>query len=300
MRKSESYFRIIASVLFLTVGAYAAACILEKSEQDYVTEKAEYCTVRESFSVKGRAYRELTEINADPDNCIILAAEGEYLSGGSAVAVREEDADAYFDFCDYSLSKTEFRSEEDAVDAVINGDAASRALAVMYLENADPPEKALCPDGIVYAPCAGIFTRKFGNIGAIASEVNWYFSFESEKTPTLNTGQKVNLKISSGPEASAEVYSTDGSAVTLIVRSCADFIPTQKSYDAEVAVSDCEGIRIPRSAVHFDENGTSFVYTLSAGQKETAAVEIIYTFSDFYLCDERSLREGTEIILSEN
>lgn len=299
MRKSDSYFRIIASVLFLAAGAYASACILEKSEQKYVTEKAEYCIVSESFSVTGRAYRELTEINADSD-CVILAAEGEYLSGGSAVAVSEEDADAYFAFCDYRLSKTEFGSEEDAVDAVINGDATARALAVMYLENAEPPEKIPCPDSIVYAPCAGIFTRKIGDIGAIASEVNWYFSFESEKAALLNENQKLNLKISSGPEAESEVFSTDGNIVTLIVRSCADFIPTEEAYEAEISVSDCEGIRVSRTAVHFDENGTPFVYILSAGQEKTAAVEIIYTSSDFYLCDERSLREGTEIILSEN
>ena len=300
MRRSDSYFRIIASVLFLAAGAYAAACILEKSEQVYVTEKAEYCTVRESFSVRGRAYRELTEINADPDDCIILAAEGEYLSGGSAVAVRSEDADAYFAYCDYKLGKTKFSSEEDAVDAVINGDSTARALAVSYLENADPPEKAPCPDGIIYAPCAGIFTRAAGNIGAIASETNWYFSFESEKASLLNENQKLNLKISSGPEAEAEVFSINENEVSLIVRSCADFIPEKDTYEAEISISDCEGIKVPRSAVCFDENGSPFVYTLSAGQKEITPVEIIYTSSDFYLCDDRSLHEGTEIIISEN
>lgn len=300
MRKSDTYFQIIASVLFLAVGSYAAACILQKSEPGFATEKAAYYTVSESFSVKGNAYRELTEISADCNDCIVLAAEGEYLSGGSAVAVREENAEDYFAYCDFKLSKTSFPSEEAAIDTVINGDATARALAVMFLEGGDVPEKVACPQGVIYAPCAGIFTHQVGSIGAIASEVNWYFSFESENSALLSNGQKVRLKVSSGPEVSAEVFGIGGNEVTLIVRSFADFIPTEKSYEAEVSVSDCTGIKVPRKAVHIDENGTAFVYVLSADQKEITAVEILYTSPDFYLCDDSILREGMEIIISEN
>lgn len=300
MRENERYLRLIAAVMFLAFGAYAAAFILEKSDDGTVTETAHLKSISESFSVSGKAYREFTPINADGSDYVILSAEGEHLSGGSAVAVTEENADEYFAYCDYLLSKKSFDSEQEAVNAIKNGNAAVRAQAVMYLEGQEAPEKALCPKDVIYAPCAGIFTESGGSIGAIASDVNWYFSFDSEKAKHLHRGQKLNLKISSGPEVSAEVYSIDEEKTVLIVRSCEDFIPRKESYDAEISVSECTGIKVPRKAMRFDENGSPFVYVISVGIKEKTAVEIIYTSRDFYLCNDNSLREGMEIIISEN
>lgn len=300
MQRSESYLRLIAAVMFLAFGAYAAALIFQQSENGTVTERAEYRSISDSFSVKGEAYRKLTPVIADGDGYVILAAEGEYLSGGSAVAVKEENAEDYFAYCDYKLSRKSFASEEEAVEAIKNGGATARALAVMYLEGQDLPEKVLKPDGIVCTPCAGIFTQ-VGNGGySIASDVNWYFSFESGKAAQLSKGWKLNLKISSGPETEAEVYSIDENRVTLIIRSCADFIPTEKSYNAEVSIDHCEGIKVPREALHFAADGSPFVYVLSSGIKEKINVEIIYTSRSFYLCDDSSLRQGMEIIVSEN
>ena len=300
MQRSESYLRLIAAVMFLAFGAYAAALIFQQSEGGTVTETAEYRSISDSFSVKGEAYRELTPVIEDSRGYIILAAEGEYLPGGSAVAVREENAEDYFAFCDYKLSRKAFASEEEAVEAIKNGSAAERALAVMYLEGQALPEKAQKPDGIICTPCAGIFTRNADGGYSIASDVNWYFSFESEKAEQLSKGQKLNLKISSGPETEAEVYSIGENRVTLIIRSCTDYIPTGKSCTAEISLDDCQGIKVPREALHFDGDGSPFVYVLSAGIKEKITVEIIYTSRSFYLCDDSALREGMEIIVSES
>lgn len=299
MLRAERYLRLIASVMFLALGAYAAAFIWQQSESGTVTEKAEFKRISESFSVKGSAYRELVPISSDGDDYVILAAEGEYLSGGSAVAVKKENADDYFAYCDYRLCRKHFASEEEAVEAIKSGDAALRAWAVMYLEGESAPEKARKPEGLIYAPCAGIFAPTKEGIGAITSDVNWYFSFESEKAPLLNKGQKVNLKISSGPETDAEVFSIDGNSAVLIVRSCSDFIPQEETYSAEISISDCEGIKVPRKAMHFDDDGNAFVYVLSAGITEKKNVEIIYTSRSFYLCGEAELRRGMEILVSD-
>ena len=299
MPQNDRWLRLIAAVLFLAFGAYTAAFILEKSDDGTVTEKLHYASLSESFSVKGKAWRELTPIAADGSDYIILAAEGEYLSGGSAVAVKEECAEDYFAYRDYELSKKSFASEEAAVEAIKTGDAAERALAVMYLEGSEAPEKTPCPDGVVYAPCAGIFTQTGDGIGTVADSANWYFSFESEKAGKLSTGQKLKLKISSCTETAAEVYSIGENKVTLIVRNGNGF-PGQEDFDAKIDLSDCRGIKVPRKAMYFDAEGNAFVYVLSAGIKEKTAVQIIYKTENYYLCNDSSLRDGTEIIVSRN
>lgn len=299
MPQNDRWLRLIAAVLFLAFGAYAAAFILEKGNDGTVTEKLHYASLSESFSVKGKAWRELTPIGADGSDYIILAAEGEYLSGGSAVAVKEECAEDYFAYCDYELSKKSYASEEAAVEAIKSGDAAERALAVMYLEGSKAPEKALCPDGVICAPCAGIFTQTGNGIGAVADRANWYFSFESEKAGKLSTGQKLKLKTSPESETEAEVYGIDKNKVTLIVRNGNSF-PGQEDCDAKICVSDCRGIKVPRKAMYFDAEGNAFVYVLSAGIREKTAAKIIYKSGNFYLCDDSSLREGMEIIVSGN
>lgn len=302
MLQSERYLRLIAAVMFLCFGAYAAAFIWEKAENGTVTETAEYFSVSESFAVKGKAFRSLVPIASDGGEYLILAAEGEHLPGGSAVAVEKENADAYFAFCDYEISKKAFSSEEDAVSAIKSENATRRALAAVYLEGKKLPKKRGKPEGVIYAPCAGIFTRKGGELGSIADGFDWYFSFESDKVSELRKGQKLNLEISSGPQVEAEVFSIDkdtGSAV-LIVRTCPDFIPTDSEYSASVSLSECRGLRVPARAVHYDEDGTAFVSILSAETEERKAVEILYSSRDFCLCDDSALREGAEIIVSEN
>lgn len=300
MLRTERYLRLIAACLFLAFGAYSAAFILQKSIDTTVTEKAEYRVVSESFSVRGKASRRLIPINAVGSGYIILAAEGEYLSGGSAVAVREDSADAYFAFLDYELGKISFDSEKDAVLALKSGDTVRRIRAALYFEGQKPPDFVPCPEGVIYAPCAGVFTRTGGSIGAIASEVNWFFSFKTEKSRHLSRGQKLNLKISSRPCTDAEVYSIDEDKTVLIVRSCEDFIPQKERYDAKICLSDCSGIEVPHGAMHFDADGSAFVYVLSAGIKEKTAVRIIYTSPEFFLCEPGSVREGMEILISEN
>lgn len=302
MLRSERYLRLIAAVMFLCFGAYAAAFIWEKAENGTVTETAEYSSVSESFSVKGKAFRSLVPIASDGGEYLILAAEGEHLPGGSAVAVKTENADDYFAFRDYEISKETFSSEEEAVSAIKSENASRRALAAMYLEGKKLPEKRGQPEGVIFAPCAGIFTRKGGELGSVADGFNWYFSFESDKVSELKKGQKLNLEISSGPQVEAEVFSIDkdNNSAVLIVRTCPDFIPTDSEYSASVSLSECRGLRVPARAVHYDEDGTAFVSILSAETEERKAVEILYSSRDFCLCDDSALREGAEIIVSEN
>lgn len=301
MLRSERWLTLIAAAMFLCFGAYAAAFLWERSENETVTEAAEYFTVSESFSVKGMAFRPLTPIVSGGGEYVILAAEGERLRGGSAVAVKAENADAYFAFRDYELSMETFSFEADAVSALKGENAARRALAAVYLEGGRLPEECPEPEGIIRAPCAGIFTRRGNDIGSVADGYYWYFSFESDKVPGLRKGQKLRLELSSLPQVGAEVFSIDeeNSRAVLIVSDCPEFIPTGIEENASVSLSGCSGLRVPGNAVHYDDDGTAFVNVLSSGTKEKKEIEIIYTARDYYLCDDRSLREGMEVIVSK-
>lgn len=301
MLRSERWLTLIAAVMFLCFGAYSAAFLRERSEHETVTETAEYCTVGESFSVKGRAFRSLTPIVSDGGEYVILAAEGERVCGGSAVAVKAENADAYFAYRDYELSMETFSSEADAVSALKGENTAKRALAAVYLEGWRIPEECPEPEGIIRAPCAGIFTREGNDIGSVADGYYWYFSFETDKARELKRGQKLKLEIAPLPQVGAEVFSIDkenGRAI-LIVSDCPEFIPTGIEESASVSLSGCSGLRVPGNAVHYDEDGTAFVNVLSSGTKEKKEIEIIYTARDYCLCNDRSLREGMEVIVSE-
>lgn len=286
---------------FLFIGAYAAAFLWEQGENGTVTQTAEYAQVGDSFSVKGTVFRPLVPIVCDGGEYLILAAEGEYLSGGSAVAVKAENAGEYFAFRDYEISAESFSSEEDAVNAIRSDDASRRALAAVYLEGRKPPKECAEPEGVIYAPCAGIYTGEGGGIGSVADGFNWYFSFESDKVPELKRGQKLYLEISSLPQLEAEVFSIDSAEKTAsaIIRGSPGLMPPQGEETAAVSLPEHRGLRVPKAAVHYDENGTAFVNVLSAGAKEKKPVGILYTARDYYLCSDGALREDMEIIVSE-
>ena len=66
-----------------------------------------------------------------------------------------------------------------------------------------------------------------------------------------------------------------------------------------IVFSDVQGIRVPKSAMHLNENGQSYLYVLAGVQAQSAVVDIIGETGDYYIVREdrgSGIREGSEII----
>ncbi|MBQ4347979.1 MAG: hypothetical protein IJC39_05990, partial [Firmicutes bacterium] len=74
--------------------------------------------------------------------------------------------------------------------------------------------------------------------------------------------------------------------------------------EALLIISQYSGIEIPKNAVKTDKDGNEFVFTLTAGNIERKAVELIYTTEKSFIAKAShsadSLREGDMIIISED
>ena len=71
---------------------------------------------------------------------------------------------------------------------------------------------------------------------------------------------------------------------------------------AEIVYDEISGLRVPVKAVHLSEDGTPFVYVISAMKVEEKPIEILYTADDYYIAAigtaANALRAGNEIIVS--
>ena len=68
--------------------------------------------------------------------------------------------------------------------------------------------------------------------------------------------------------------------------------------DAELVLSEEEGLRIPRQSLHVDEQGRACVYVQTALLAEKKLVQIQRDFDDYYMVTSSTLRAGDQVIVS--
>ena len=71
---------------------------------------------------------------------------------------------------------------------------------------------------------------------------------------------------------------------------------------ADIVYEQISGLRVPAKAVHVEEDGSTYVYVISALQVEKKNVDIIYNDGEYYVVaigpDADALRAGNEIVVS--
>lgn len=156
-----------------------------------------------------------------------------------------------------------------------------------------------------------------GAIGKLISSSTWYYAaiadtdtvWEENGNCLLKLGGRAYLEFGRyyNTDITAEVVSVsrdvDGQCV--VVFACSEALAdtlAMRQVSAEVIYAEHTGIRVPTEAIHRDEDGTAYVYTMTGIQAERKNIEISYEGSDFCLVepsgDADTLRDGNDIIIS--
>lgn len=148
-------------------------------------------------------------------------------------------------------------------------------------------------------------------IGKLVTSKKWYFAavMQQEDADRLSPGGSATLDFgrhySSSINATVLRISEPVDGQVAVVFACntalADTLAMREA-TAEVVYTEYTGIRVPLKAVHIDEDGGTYVYTITAGQLEEKPVQIIYQTGDYCLVargtESNSLRAGNEIVVS--
>ena len=106
-------------------------------------------------------------------------------------------------------------------------------------------------------------------------------------------GEKLTMKL--------EWLSAESDGQRTVVLSCDEAMGemlTARKQEAELLIREISGLRIPRRALHVDENGNPCVYVRTGLQAETKTVHVLQDYGDYYMVESDTLRVGDEVIVS--
>lgn len=195
-------------------------------------------------------------------------------------------------------------------------------------------------DAMIEAPSAGIFTRttdgfesassaevtsisvsglkdlmnqpsepEEGAYGKLIRSFTWHFLalVSDETAKRLSEGDSVSLSFSryySGliPATVLSISKEDGGtcAVVFSTKYALSETMAMRHATAEIIFSQSNGLKVPVSAMHVDDDGNSFVYCLTAKTVEMKHVEILTSNDEYYLVKQdtsaSALHEGDTLI----
>jgi len=134
--------------------------------------------------------------------------------------------------------------------------------------------------------------------GKLITEFKWYFAaiMDHEDAFQLSSGQDKTVQFYGAYNADVEMRienisrREDGLCVVLFSsdRGLHEITPL-RTLRADVVLGVITGIRVPKEAIHLDDNLNTFVFLQTSGQAERVDVEIIKTIGDSYI-----VRDGVE------
>ena len=144
-------------------------------------------------------------------------------------------------------------------------------------------------------------------LGKVVSGARWYLAalVDAEDARRLSELSEVHVVFSRymGEDLTMrlESLSSEENGSRVVILSCGESLAemlTLRFQDAELVLSQDSGLRIPRKALHVDENGQSCVYVQTALLAEKKPVQVLKDFGDYYMVSSDVLRAGDEIIVS--
>lgn len=272
--------RALGAVFFLSVCAYVAAALFVGLDSSETSFTAELVTVRESSLLQGIAIRREQPV-CSPGEAELIAEDGKRVPAGSLVAV---SGDENF----FSPGSALFFSDTDGFEQLSpdNISALSADGLQSLLDMRPGVQKGIC--------------------GRLVFDNVWYYAAFAEDGRLPAQGEECRILFEGFQQSvSARVISSDSDKKLIVLRlnqGGHDFLRLRKC-SAELIFSEYKGLRLDKEAVQLDSEGNYFVYTLTAGLRESCAVDIIYTGDDFYLAalspGADSLRPGSTVIVSQ-
>lgn len=285
--RNKSYLRLAAAAVFLAAAAYGGAAFLNGAEPKPVTAIVEAAPVSPSLTLDGTVLRQEIAVTSPFSPALLLPAEGEYLSGGSLVCIPEDDADAYFAYCDGVGAQSAALCAADADG--YGGDCVFAPCSGYFCADTDGLEGAVPED------YPELSRRNPKNaVGRIVYGASWYFVADRPDAE-LFEGQRVTLSLAADYPATVQEIS-DG-RVIFRVREGLYSVLYMRRTRAVLSFPGDGGMVLPKTALHGDGDD-KYVYTVSLGLAKKTPVEILYSDGDAVTVRSEVLHVGDEIVVS--
>ena len=156
--------------------------------------------------------------------------------------------------------------------------------------------------------------KETGGPGKLVTEFKWYFAalMDAEEAMRLTAGRHIVLQFSGVYDAAADMLiervsrPEDGICAVIFSsdRSVHEIAPLRQ-LRAEIVFDTVTGIRVPKKAIHLDDNGVTFIFLQTGVRAERVNVEILQEYGDVYLVRDGAeagthLRAGSTIIVRAN
>ena len=262
--------RLIAGVLFLAVSAYVGARLWSRVESAPETQTVRAVTLTDSAELEGIVIRREQSFRPAGEG---LFSDGERLPAGTVSDL--PGSALYYSSCD---------GLESLCPELLDGLDVQR-LRELLSQKPSPREG-----------------------GRLVLDYAWYYAAlvpadepvpDSERCRVLFEGFEVPAEagiLSLSPEENGQ------RALVLRLTLGGDAYMKLRKCSAKLIFSEYSGLSLPEEAVHEDEDGKYFVYTITAGVVERRTVDIIYTEGDICIAAFSSgaegLREGNLVIVS--
>ena len=170
--------------------------------------------------------------------------------------------------------------------------------------------------GISPSDLTELFRIPSGIHGAckLVTGVKWYYAaiMDAADASRLPVGQSISLQFSGAYQAVVDMQvesvsrrEDDRSAVLFSSDRGVHNITMLRHLSAEVLFDSVSGLRVPKEAIHLDEEGITFVFIQTGVRAERVDVEILLESGDSYLVRDGAetgspLRVGSTIIVRGN
>jgi len=161
-----------------------------------------------------------------------------------------------------------------------------------------------------------LFGSRSGASGAgkLVTEFKWYYAaiMDAEDARRLSLGRQLTLQFTGTYNAGVQMRvenigrREDGECVVLFSSDVSVHdITTLRSLRADVVYAVFSGIRVPKEAIHLDDDGATFIYLQTGVRAERVDVEILREYGESYIVRDgvetgSPLRTGATIIVRAN
>ena len=262
-------------------------------------KEAAYSSVRDlSHAVKSGDLSDLRSVLIELDSCVFTD-----LSQYTADDIKAEIASL-----NARLDSLKASSATDTVYITASKSGTFSSVIDGY-ENISPDDLA----GLTTESYQTLFSEKSSTegMGKLCYGTKWYYAttVKADAASRLTSGDKVTLSFSKTYDAeinmTVESVSTAENGKCAVVFSTNKYLPDVvglREMYADIVFDSFTGLRVPKEAVHLDEDG-QYLYILSGVQAKRVGIEVISQSGDYYVIKSKDLimlHEGSEIITKAN
>ena len=271
-----AFVQAVAAVLFIAACAYIGAGLLRDLRPGRETAIVRRASVTDSVELKGIAVRR-EQLICSPDGAAHLA-DGKRVKAGTALSRAV-----------FAPVSAIFFSDFDGLESLSAEDLEELSVASLTaLLEAGPQTPA-------------------DAVGRIVTGCDWYYAALAPAGTELTKKEYslcfagLDARVRARLLYQSEAEEGEMALLFRLTQGGAEYLRLRKT-GAMLILSEYTGLELPEQAVQTDPDGSTFVYTLTAGDERKTAVEILYTARGRCIVavsrEPSGLREGSTVALT--